>query len=155
MEYNKTYPDSVEEAFENLFAEAEDNLEYWIEGAKNEFTEKLTIRMAELEITKSDLARRLNRSPAFITKLLGGSNNFTIETMVTISRELGCNLRCHLEPTNCETSWVDVVKTTSSLTHTHEKPSITSKDYLTGTRVNITSPDSIIIIEDEDLPSAA
>ena len=35
------------------------------------------------------LARRIGTSPAYVTKLFGGSANFTIETMVKIADALG------------------------------------------------------------------
>lgn len=92
------------DSFESLFAQAEQRLDYKIEGAKNEITEKIVLRMEEVGITRSELADRLNKKKPQITRFLRGNNNFTIATMVEIADALGCNYRSHLEPRDCETS---------------------------------------------------
>lgn len=66
--------------------------------------------MRELGISKSDLAQRLNAKRPFVTRLLSGQNNFTVETMVRISRALDCNFRPHMERKECETQWVNVLR---------------------------------------------
>lgn len=98
------------DSFEALFEQSRQRLDYWVEGAKNEFTEKTIRRMQELGISRTELAARLEKKQPQITKLLRGDNNFTIETMVQIAVALDCQIRCHLEPSECETRWVDVVK---------------------------------------------
>lgn len=99
------------DSFEELFKQAEQQLEYWVEGAKIEFTEKTVRRMQELNVTRTELADRLGKKQPHITKLLSGNNNFTIETMVQIAEALECHFRCHLEPAECETHWVDLLRT--------------------------------------------
>ncbi|MFP4166427.1 MAG: helix-turn-helix domain-containing protein [Opitutales bacterium] len=101
------------DSFAELFQQVEQRLEYWVEGAKNEFTEKTVRRMQELDVTRTELAERLGKKQSHITKLLGGNNNFTIETMVRIAEALDCHFRCHLEPVDCDTHWVDLVRTGS------------------------------------------
>jgi transcriptional regulator with XRE-family HTH domain len=71
---------------------------YWTECAIIEFTEELCRCMATQGITRADLARRMNVSPAFITRVLRGDCNFTIETMTKLARAVGSELRLHLEP---------------------------------------------------------
>ncbi len=97
------------DSFEELFDQARQRLDYRVEGAKNEFTEKTVRRMQALDMTRTELAERLGKKQSHITKLLAGSNNFTIETMVQIAEALDCHFRCHLEPANCQTHWVDMV----------------------------------------------
>ena len=98
------------DSFEELFATTRQTLEYWVEGAKNEFTEKTVLRMRELGISKSGLAALLDKKPSQITKLLSGSNNFTIETMVRVALALNCRFHSHLEPVGCQTHWIDVLE---------------------------------------------
>lgn len=98
------------DSFEELFEQARQRLDYRVEGAKNEFTEKTVRRMQALGITRTELADRLGKKQPHITKLLSGNNNFTIETMVQIAEALECHFRCHLEPANCQTHWVDMVR---------------------------------------------
>lgn len=49
-----------------------------------EVTETIAKLMNEQDISKSELASKLNRKPAFITKLLNGKNNFTLGTLSKI-----------------------------------------------------------------------
>jgi len=98
------------DSFESLFEQAEQRLDYKVEGAKNEITEKIVRRMEEAGVSRSDLASRLSKKKPQITRLLRGSNNFTVETMVEIADALGCNYRSHLEPKECDTMWLNVIR---------------------------------------------
>lgn len=60
-----------------------------------EATESLSRLMEEQGIPKAELARRLGVSPAYVTKLLGGSNNFTLRTIARAFYALGRSL--HIE----------------------------------------------------------
>ena len=69
-----------------------DDPEFLTEEAILDFTEKLVTKMEELKVSRTELAKRLNVSKAFVTKLLNGNPNMTIKTMVSISNVLGCKL---------------------------------------------------------------
>ena len=69
-----------------------DDPEYLTEEAILDFTEKLVAKMQELKVSRTELAKRLDVSKAFVTKLLNGNPNMTIKTMVSISNVLGCKL---------------------------------------------------------------
>lgn len=66
--------------------------EYWVERAKIEFVEGLVREMENRSITRAQLAERIGASTAYITKVLRGDTNFTIESMVKLTRALGGNL---------------------------------------------------------------
>jgi plasmid maintenance system antidote protein VapI len=83
---------------------------FWVETAILEFTEEVSARMQTLGVNKSQMADRLQVRPAFITKLLRGNNNFTIETMVKACRALDADLRTHLQPHGATSRWFDVLK---------------------------------------------
>ena len=85
-------------AFKSLLAEAQKDHAYWVEGAILEFTEDMVNRMEEQGISRSELARRIGVSPAYVTKILRGSTNFTLDTMVKVARALDCEFRCRLQP---------------------------------------------------------
>ena len=106
----KNEPYSSIDSFESLFTQAEKRLDYKVEGAKNEITEKIVCRMVEAGVTRSELADQLGKKKPQMTRLLRGSNNFTVETMVEIADALGCNYRSHLEPKDCETVWLNVMR---------------------------------------------
>jgi predicted transcriptional regulator len=66
------------------------------ESAILSFTEEVLRRMEEVGMTKSDLASKLDVEPAAVSKLIGGTNNFTLKTMVRIARALRSRLKFSL-----------------------------------------------------------
>jgi transcriptional regulator with XRE-family HTH domain len=85
-------------SFEELFEQAEQRLDYHVEGAKNDFTEKLVNRMKAIGMNRTELAEKLGKEKPQITRLLCGKNNFTIKTMVKIASALDCTFTSTLEP---------------------------------------------------------
>lgn len=71
--------------------------EFWMESAKLDFA--LAIEHQRKRISKSytDVAAAINTSPAYISKVFRGDANLTIESMVKLTRSLGCNLKLELE----------------------------------------------------------
>jgi transcriptional regulator with XRE-family HTH domain len=98
------------DSFDELFQRAEKRVGYWVELGKLEFTEEMLARMKERGIKKSQLAVALGAKPAFVTRLVSGHNNFTLETMVRVARALQCEFRCHLQPAGTKACWIDVLK---------------------------------------------
>ncbi len=84
--------------FTDLYKDAEGHEDYWIAGSVQEFTEEIFRLMEQGEISRSELARRLGTSPAYVTKILRGNANFTLATMVRLARALGAELRLQLSP---------------------------------------------------------
>lgn len=82
--------------FSELFQEAEGHQDYWIAGAILEFTESVVREMARQGLTRTALAERLGATPAYVTKILRGRVNFTLATMVRLSRALGSDLHVRL-----------------------------------------------------------
>jgi transcriptional regulator with XRE-family HTH domain len=85
-------------SFDDLYHDAETHDDYWIAGVVQDFTEALFRRMESEEISRSELARRLETSPAYVTKILRGNGNFTIATMVRLARAVGMELKVELYP---------------------------------------------------------
>ena len=94
--------------FNELFEGVEETLAYKTEAAVLEFTEELVTRMANQGVTRAALARKIGCSPAYVTKILRGGTNFTLETMVKIADVLGCKVRTHLQPEGTQTRWFDL-----------------------------------------------
>ena len=94
--------------FNELFEGVEESLAYKTEAAVLEFTEELVSRMKDRHISRADLARKIGCSPAYVTKILRGSTNFTLETMVKIADVLGCKVRTHLQADGMHTRWFDL-----------------------------------------------
>lgn len=113
--------------FVALVERARKHIAYKVEGATIEFTEELCKLMQHQGVNKTGLAQRLKCNPAFITKLLSGRNNFTIQTMVKTADALGAEVRIHLQPVGIRSYWVDeeTFKTTTTVAAAaHEKFSI-------------------------------
>jgi transcriptional regulator with XRE-family HTH domain len=82
--------------FADLYAKAEKTDEYWTADAVYGFTEELHRLSVEMGISRSEMARRLGTSPAYVTKIFRGDVNFTVETMVKLARAIGCGLELRL-----------------------------------------------------------
>jgi len=85
-------------SFKELFNEAKERDTYWAASIILDFTEGLHKTMEANGITRSDLARRLSVSPAYITKVLRGNVNFTVDSMVRLIRAAGGEVRVQVVP---------------------------------------------------------
>jgi len=67
----------------------------WVEA-----TENLCTLMERVGVTKAELARRLGKSPAYISKMLSGTQNLTLATLAEVFFELGRSMHVtYAEPT--------------------------------------------------------
>ena len=87
---------SKSDAFAQLFKEAEQHEDYWLTGAILAFTESVVREMERQGLSRAELARRLNATPAYVTKLLRGKVNFTLATMMRLARALDIGLHVEL-----------------------------------------------------------
>ena len=78
--------------FADLLAKYEQDEDYQIDSLKVEIAEKIYLAMEKRGVSQAELARRLDKSRAYITKILQGNVNFTLETLAKISQALDCNL---------------------------------------------------------------
>jgi transcriptional regulator with XRE-family HTH domain len=78
--------------------QARDSHAYRAEGASIRFTEDLVAHMKSCGLTRTALAEKIGSSPAYITKILRGDTNFTLDSMVKIATALGCELTVGLSP---------------------------------------------------------
>ncbi|MCH7226702.1 helix-turn-helix domain-containing protein [Haloferula sp. A504] len=92
------------------FEKARDSHTYRVEAVSLEFTESLLDRMKEQGVNRTELARRLGTSLAYVSKVLNQPGNLTVDSLVKISDAVGCDLRAHLLPRECEGMWINVQK---------------------------------------------
>lgn len=59
------------------------------ENVRHEISEQIHEAMVREEVKPAELARRLGKSRAYVTKILQGNANFTIDSLVQIARALG------------------------------------------------------------------
>ena len=62
---------------------------YWAEKLKLEASDAIIDTMDESHVSRSELARRLGTSPSFITKVLSGYHNLSLDTIAKIGCALG------------------------------------------------------------------
>ncbi len=84
---------SVAEQFKEMLERAKERDSYHVEAAKFEISEQVYVAMEEKGITEAELSRRLGVSRAYVNKILQGSANLTIESLVKIGRALGREFR--------------------------------------------------------------
>jgi transcriptional regulator with XRE-family HTH domain len=63
-----------------------------------EVTEAITTAMAAQKLTKAQLARRLGKTPGFVTQILGGARNLTLATIADVCDALRQDVRIELVP---------------------------------------------------------
>ena len=95
------------ERFNKLLDQSKESTEFWTEKAIIEYTEEIVSQMALQNISRTELARRLGKNPAFVTKLLRGNNNFTFDTVSRIARALELEFVPHMKPVGWQTRWMD------------------------------------------------
>ena len=98
----------ISQAFGRLFEKNRKRLEYFVYGAIIEFTEAIAERMSQLKMSNSELAKKLRVKPSYVTKVLKGGTNFTLQSMVKIGLALDSELQIRLVPKKCAEEWEDV-----------------------------------------------
>jgi transcriptional regulator with XRE-family HTH domain len=63
-----------------------------------EASEVIARLMAEQSVSKAELARRLNKSRAWVTQLLCGKANMTIRTLAEVVYALDAEVKLHAQP---------------------------------------------------------
>lgn len=82
---------------DRLKATKEGQLALVTEGLMVDATELIAEAMESEGISRAELARRIDRSPAFVTKVLRGTSNFTLRTLAHILFALGYTIRLRVE----------------------------------------------------------
>jgi len=71
---------------------------YQQERAIQEMTELICELMGRQEVSRSELARRLEKTKGYITQMLDGRTNMTIRTVADIMTALGFSVRVQADP---------------------------------------------------------
>lgn len=94
----------IEELQERI-AQAKRTSDYEFERVVLELTEEICDIMEAKGWSRSDLASRMGRSKAWVTKILGGDQNLTLRTIVSVFRELNYRLKLDFEYISDEANW--------------------------------------------------
>jgi transcriptional regulator with XRE-family HTH domain len=95
------------ERFRQFAREAETSVDYWASAPITDFIEDVWRLMEEQKVSRAELARRLGTSRAYVTKLLGGNANFTLQTMAKVAMALGSQVHVHVAGRDVLTRWID------------------------------------------------
>ena len=114
--------------FTKLLEQAKQGNAYWVEKIIQTFTEEVSQKMRRDNITKKELAERLETSPAYITKVLRGDTNFTVESMVKIANSLDMQVHVHLAPKETNVRWFDVYESQVNVNNSYNPDSYTRID---------------------------
>jgi transcriptional regulator with XRE-family HTH domain len=69
-----------------------------VEALAAEASEVIAKLMAEQNVSKADLARRLNKSRAWVTQLLSGKANMTVRTLAEVAYTLDAEVKLQSQP---------------------------------------------------------
>lgn len=69
-----------------------------IEALVTEASEMIARLMAEQNVSKADLARKLNKSRAWVTQLLSGKANMTVRTLAEVVYALDAEVKLNAQP---------------------------------------------------------
>lgn len=95
---------SPETIFEQMIHEVKQSGDFYVERAKIAIAEQIAKAMKQAGVSKAELARRLGKSRAYVTQILQGDVNFTVESLVKIAESLGYKLELKLNR-NLEASY--------------------------------------------------
>lgn len=98
-----TKPVPLAKAFSNTLQSVEGQVEY----CKLTIVEELLQFMKRHDIKRSELAERMGVVPARITRLLNGTENLTIETLVRAGHAVGADLVQTFVPSGQKGKWVE------------------------------------------------
>jgi transcriptional regulator with XRE-family HTH domain len=83
---------STSERFSEFFHKLEQSPNYAIEGLKIEIAEQIYQILEQEGVSKAELSKRLGTSRAYVTNILKGDNNFTLQSLADIAKVLGYNV---------------------------------------------------------------
>lgn len=95
-------------SFGGILSEAKRSDLYWAEAAKVSFALDLVQLMERRQLTNSQLAQKLGVKAPYVTKVLRGDSNLTIESMIKLVRALGGKLNLRVSEEDCDVRWIEV-----------------------------------------------
>ena len=94
--------------YAGMARDREKDPEFQLEYFKLVFTEELGRLLEQRGISQAELARRLDTSRAYITRIFRTDFNPTVETMLKLAIALDADLSVHLHPHETEVRWLEI-----------------------------------------------
>ena len=86
--------------YKKHFEDAKKKDSYWINQITLQFATALWNKMQANGIKPSELAKIIGTSPAYITKVLRGDANYTVETLYKLSKAVDCKIEINMVDKN-------------------------------------------------------
>jgi transcriptional regulator with XRE-family HTH domain len=83
--------------FKKKINSIKDEFDFRLESLILDITERIAIRMKQKGISRIKLAKSLNVSPPAVTKVLNGTSNFTLKTLLSLADALDFSLKVEFE----------------------------------------------------------
>lgn len=82
--------------YQQVLKQAAKSVDYWSHLAMRAFVRDLGQRMDEFGMKRADLARKIDASTAYVTKVMRGDANFTLETMTKLAMAVNGKLEVRI-----------------------------------------------------------
>jgi antitoxin component HigA of HigAB toxin-antitoxin module len=82
--------------YKKMLKQAIQSVDYWSHVAMRSFVRDLGQRMDDIGMKRADLAREIDTSTAYITKVMRGDANFTLETMTKLAMAVNAKLQVRI-----------------------------------------------------------
>lgn len=92
----------------NQISRRRNSLHYWKVVPEDDFTRELVTLMAEAGMNYADLARKVGVSRSYVTKIMQGSANWTVETLTKFALVFDRVPRIHLAPKEQRVTWSEI-----------------------------------------------
>lgn len=96
--------------FEELWDHYDNDPEFAAGLLKTEFSDQLASIMDAADIKNSDLADSVGCSRAYVTKILSGTTNFTLETMTKLAMAVGHRIHFRMLPESADWTHLSVTR---------------------------------------------
>lgn len=81
-------PQALDPEIAEFWAALESDEEFWVQQTLTDVAVDLHSLLAQAGLSRSSLAERIGKTPAYITKILRGDVNFTLRSLVLLARAL-------------------------------------------------------------------
>jgi transcriptional regulator with XRE-family HTH domain len=88
----------AEKWFQEMAARHEKDPKYWVESMRFDFVEEVERIMEERGVSRAELARRLDSSPAYVTQMFKALFNPTLLTLAKVALALDARVELALVP---------------------------------------------------------
>ena len=81
------------------------SVDYWAQAAMRRFVSDIDRRLVKQNLTRTQLAEKLGTTPAYVTKVMRGDVNFTLETMTKLAMAVGGKLQVSVVDRDASGEW--------------------------------------------------